>query len=126
MRFDKNPQFKRGDPNSEKAEKRAAWFKAFRAEAGARSDAWITSTPNNDVCRIETTPGSLWPAELAARGYPLERDEPPVGERIVAHMIREPMMISSSGAMVAESTRVTMVLRHPGIMPTVRYRFPAP
>jgi hypothetical protein len=41
-------------------------------------------------------------------------------------MIGEPMMISSSGAMVAESTRVTMVLRRPGIMPTVQYRFPAP
>ena len=111
---------------NDKAKRRASWFAAFCAEAAARSDAWITSIPNADTVTLETTPGSSWPAELAARGYPLERDEPPVGERIVAHMIREPMMISSSGAMVAESTRVTMVLRHPGIMPTVRYRFPAP
>jgi hypothetical protein len=72
----------------EKADKRAAWFRAFCTEAAARSDAWITSIPNADLVTLETTPGSPWPAELAARGYPLERDEPPVGERIVAHMIR--------------------------------------
>jgi hypothetical protein len=113
-------------PKASRAEKRQAWFQVLVHETLRRADCRVTSTPNADVYRIEVTEGSPWPAELAARGYPLERDEPPVGERIVAHMIREPMMISSSGAMVAESTRVTMVLRHPGIMPTVRYRFPAP
>jgi hypothetical protein len=72
MAYLKDPDnYKRG--TSGKPERRLAWHLAFCREALGRGDAWITSTPNASVCRLETTPGSQWPAELIARGFPLDR-----------------------------------------------------
>jgi hypothetical protein len=71
-RFLKDPEWKPG--KSDKPERRLAWHMAFCREALERGDAWVTSTPSADICRIETTPGSPWPAELIARGFPLEDD----------------------------------------------------
>src|SRR5215475_2469063 len=68
-----------------------------RAECVARSDAWVTSTPNNDVCRIEVTPGSPWPAEQRERGYPLESDGE--GTRIMVHGVREVVHINRDGSL---------------------------
>ena len=66
-------------PHASKPERRQAWFQAFVHEAVRRGDAWVTSVPNADVCRIETTPGSPWVAELRSRGYPIEIDDPAEG-----------------------------------------------
>ena len=79
---------------NDKAELRAAWFRAFAVEARERSDAWCTSIPNSDVVTIETTIRSPWPAEPRERGYPLEEDEPRDGQRIIGHGVREIVMVN--------------------------------
>ena len=126
-RYLKDPKFKSGsDP---KVEKRRAWFVAFNREAMGRGDAWITSTPNSDVCRIEVTPGSAWVAELQSRGYPIEPDEPAEGQRILGHGVRETVHVNIDGTVlpVTEgSTMPTETIDHAGIIKVVRYRFRAP
>jgi hypothetical protein len=113
----------------DKAERRAAWFRAFCAEAAARSDSWITSVPNSDLVTLEVTPGSPWPAELRDRGFPLERDDPRDGERILGHGVRETVMVNRDGSVspfVEGSTAPTRTIDHAGIVRVVRYRFRAP
>ena len=79
MSFDKNLRFTAAD----KIERRAEWIRAFNAEAVARPDAWIISTPNAALCMIEVLATSGWPAELVKRGYPLEEIDD--GQRILPH-----------------------------------------
>ena len=87
----------------------------------------VTSTPNADVCRIEVTEGSPWPAELRKRGYPLEPDG--TGQRIIGHAFREVVHVNSDGTispLVEGSTAPTKTIDHAGIIKVVRYRFRAP
>ena len=96
-----------------------------RAECVARSDAWVTSTPNNDVCRIEVTPGSPWPAEQRERGYPLESDGE--GTRIMGHGVREVVHVNRDGSLapLVEGSP-TRTIDHAGIITVIKYRFRAP
>jgi hypothetical protein len=113
----------------EKAKRRAAWFRAFCTEAAARSDAWITSIPNADLVTLETTPGSPWPAELRERAFPLERDDPRDGERVIGHGVREVVHVNRDGSLaplVEGSTAPARTIDHAGIIKVVRYRFRAP
>ena len=92
-----------------------------------RADCWVTSTSNADVCRIEVTEGSPWPAELRKRRYPLELDG--TGQRIIGHAFREVVHVNSDGTispLVEGSTAPTKTIDHAGIIKVVRYRFRAP
>ena len=105
----------------------AAWFQVLVHETLRRADCWVTSTPNADVCRIEVTEGSPWPAELRKRGYPLEPDG--TGQRIIGHAFREVVHVNSDGTispLVEGSTAPTKTIDHAGIIKVVRYRFRAP
>ena len=91
MSFDKNLRFTAAD----KIERRAEWIRAFNAEAVARPDAWIISTPNAALCMIEVLATSGWPAELVKRDYPLEEIED--GQRILPYDVATPMEIAPDG-----------------------------
>jgi hypothetical protein len=114
---------------NDKAKRRASWFAAFCAEAAARSDVWVTSIPNADLVTLETTPGSPWPNMLRDRGFPIERDDPRDGERILGHGVREIVMVNRDGSVspfVEGSTGTTRTIDHAGIIKVLKYRFRAP
>jgi len=120
MSFDKNLRFTAAD----KIERRAEWIRAFNAEAVARPDAWIISTPNAALCMIEVLATSGWPAELV-KSYPLKEIED--GQRILPYDVDTPMEIAPDGPLIpatANSTRpVTMVNYSAGIIIQKTRRF---
>jgi hypothetical protein len=78
---------------------------------------------------LETTPGSPWPAELRERGFPIERDDPRDGERILGCGIRETVHVNRDGSVapfVEGSTAPTRTIDHAGIVKVLKYRFRAP
>jgi hypothetical protein len=70
----------------------------------------------SDVCMIEVTPGSPWPAVLRKRGYRLRPE--PDGQRILPTAVREEIVTPGS-------TQVKTVVHHAGIVATKRYSFKA-
>jgi hypothetical protein len=118
-------EFKETD---DKLAKRRAWFLALVRESQIAGDAFIISSPGSDVVLVEQLPLSSFAAQLRARGYALK--EIAGGSRILPHAHHQPMMISSSGAMipvVEGSTKpVTIVIHGAGPHETRRFEFPAP
>jgi hypothetical protein len=113
----------------DKAKRRATFFRAFNAECVARNDVWCTSVPNSDVVTIEVTPGSGFPAELRERGFPIERDDPRDGHRIIGRAIREVVAVNRDGSispLPVGSTTPQKTIDHAGIVRVIRYRFNAP
>jgi hypothetical protein len=112
----------------QRAERREQWFRALNNEIVSRSDTWIISTPHAPQVILECLETSPMPAELIERGYKLKAE--PDGERILPHAIAQPMVLSSSCAMVPATANttapVTMVITGAGIHATRRYSFSAP
>jgi hypothetical protein len=127
MAYRKFDDFRPG--TNRKAERRRGWHLAFCRQALGRGDAWVTSTPNADICRIEVTPGSPWPAELRERGFPIEPDDPRSGERVIGHAIRETVYVNKDGTLspLPEGAEgPTQTIDHAGIIKVLKYRFRAP
>jgi hypothetical protein len=66
---------------------------------------------------------------LRDRGFPIVRDDPRDGERILGHGVRETVMVNRDGSVspfVEGATGPTRVIDHAGIVRVLRYRFNAP
>jgi hypothetical protein len=112
----------------DKLAKRRAWFLALVRESQIAGDAFIISSPGSDVVLVESLPLSTFPALLKSRGYPIR--EIAGGSRILHSAHHQPMMISSSGAMIpvteGSTKPVSLVVYAAGPVETRRYEFPAP
>lgn len=121
MIYIKDPMFKRApDVLAERRDR----FAELNADVRARG-GWIVSVAGDKTVVVETLECSNVPAFLRGEGFALEEIEG--GERILPHRVQERFILNadgSLGSLVAGSSKpMTMVVSHPGIAATRKYRF---